>query len=116
MHLLLAALLAIPLPDAHPRDIGWLAGRDKHLGDVLGVGDCLNQESSDPDSASSMPLAIIVDDRLEVIGIFNLLLRDSMLPIGCSAQREPVRTVFLVSILRVGCACMQMSSKEWPVH
>lgn len=44
------------------------AGKDKHLGDVLGVGDCLVSEPSDPDSASSMPLAIIVDDRTEVTG------------------------------------------------
>lgn len=44
------------------------AGKDKHLGDVLGVGDCLVPDPSDPDSASSMPLAIIVDDRAEVNG------------------------------------------------
>lgn len=44
------------------------AGKDKHLGDVLGVGDCLVSEPTDPDSASSMPLAIIVDDRTEVNG------------------------------------------------
>lgn len=42
------------------------AGKDKHLGDVLGVGDCPMPEAHDPDGASSMPFAVIVDDRTEV--------------------------------------------------